>query len=264
MFEFVFDLPLVITGPGIIAALCLFAVSGLAVVRRRVLPRLRIDAADSEFSGAALQAVMVFYGLAVALIAVSVWQTYSHTAEIVSEEAAALAALYRDVSSYPDSVRPHLQNELRDYVRYVIQEAWPLQRRGKVPVGGVERMDRFQAELAGFEPSTEGQKLLHAETLRAYNQMIHARRLRLDAVNTGLPAVMWVVIVAGAFIGLSSAFFFRVEDARLHGIQVLLMAVFIGLVIFMIFALDRPFRGDLGLRSDPYQLIHDQLMNRRE
>ena len=49
-----------------------------------------------------LQSVMVFYGLAVALIAVSVWQTYSDTSKVVSSEATALAALYRDVSSYPD------------------------------------------------------------------------------------------------------------------------------------------------------------------
>jgi hypothetical protein len=61
-------------------------------------------------------------------------------------------------------------------------------------------------------------------------------------------------------IGLSSSFFFKVEDARLHGIQVLLLAAFIGLVIFMIFALDRPFRGDLGLGPEPYRLIYDQLM----
>jgi len=41
---------------------------------------------------------------------------------------------------------------------------------------------------------------------------------------------------------------------------VLLLATFIGLVIFMIFALDRPFRGDLGLRPDAYQLIYEHLM----
>ena len=137
-----------------------------------------------------------------------------------------------------------------------------MQARGKVPGGGVERMDRFQATLVAFEPATEGQKLLHGETLRAYNQMLQARRLRLDAVNTGLPSVMWAVIVAGAFIGLSASFFFKVEDARLQGIQVLLLAAFVGLVIFMIFALDRPFRGDLGLGPEPYQLIYDQLMKR--
>ena len=56
-------------------------------------------------------------------------------------------------------------------------------------------MTRFQVVLTKFEPATEGQKLLHAETLRAYNQLIQARRLRLDAVSTGLPGVMRAVIV---------------------------------------------------------------------
>lgn len=61
MVESIFDLPLLIAGPAIIVALCLFAVVGLIVVRRRVLPRLRVNSADSEFSGAMLQSVMVFY-----------------------------------------------------------------------------------------------------------------------------------------------------------------------------------------------------------
>ena len=43
---------------------------------------------------------------------------------------------------------------------------------------------------------------------------------------------------------------------------VMLLAIFMGLVIFMIFALDRPFRGDLGVRPAPYELIYDHPMNR--
>jgi len=69
-----------------------------------------------------------------------------------------------------------------------------------------------------------------------------------------------VVILLGALIGLTASFFFRVDDIRLQLIQVFLLAIFIGLIIFMIFALDRPFRGDLGIGPDPYQLIYDQLM----
>jgi hypothetical protein len=260
MFDSLFDLPLLVTGPAIIGLLCLFSVVGLLVVRRHVLPRLRIHGDDSQFSSGMMQAVMVFYGLAVALIAVSVWQTYSDTSKLVSGEAVALAALYRDVSSYPEPIRSDLQQGLRNYTDNVIHQAWPLQQRGQVPTGGVELMNRFQSVLDKFEPVTEGQKLLHGEALRAYNLMIQARRLRLDAVHTGLPGVMWGVIIAGALIGLTTAFFFKVEDVRLHGIQVLLLATFIGLVIFMIFALDRPFRGDLGLSAAPYQLVYDQLM----
>jgi len=259
MFEFLFDYPL-ITGLVVIAALCLFAVVGLLFVRRRVLPRLRVDGGDSEFTGAMLQSVMVFYGLAVALIAVTVFETYSDITKVVTGEATAINALYRDVTSYPEPIRTELQQELRNYTKYVVDEAWPLQRQGKIPAGGFEHITRFQAALTKFEPATEGQKLLHGETLRAYNLLIQSRRLRLDAVGTKLPTVMWAVVIIGAFIGLSASFFFKVEDARLHLMEVQLLAVFIGLIILMILTLDRPFRGNLGIGSEPYQLVYDQLM----
>jgi hypothetical protein len=71
---------------------------------------------------------------------------------------------------------------------------------------------------------------------------------------------MWIVIIVGAVISLGATFFFKVEDARLHVILVTLLATFMGLIVFMILALDRPFRGDLGIGSQPYQLIYDQLM----
>jgi hypothetical protein len=98
----------------------------------------------------------------------------------------------------------------------------------------------FDIPLFIAGPASEDHKLLHGETLRAYNQLIQARRLCLDAVGTGLPGVTWIVILVGAVISLSASFFFKVED------------VFIGLVIFMILALDRPFRGDLGVQPEPY------------
>jgi hypothetical protein len=260
MLDSFLDLPLFVTGTILIGSLCLYAIAGVVLVRRHVLPRLRIRPEDSDFVGALVQAIMVFYGLAVALIAVSVWETYADVGRIISAEASRVGALYRDVSSYPQPTRGELQQELRGYLDYVIQDAWLEQRAGRVPQGGVEWMDRFQAALASFEPSTEGQKLLHGETLRAYNLMIEARRLRLDAVLTRLPGVMWFVIGAGAVISLSSAFFFHVDDVRLHGLLVVLLALFIGLIVFMVAALDRPFHGDLGVSAEPYQLIYEQLV----
>ena len=41
-----------------------------------------------------------------------------------------------------------------------------------------------------------------------------------------------------------------------------MLAMFIALVVFMIFAFDRPFRGDLGVSPESYELIHEQLMRR--
>ena len=262
MLDSLFDLPLWIAGLGIILFLSIFGIVGLFIVRSRVLPRLNVKVEDSEFTGSMVQTIMVFYGLAVALIAVSVWETYSDVSNIISREATTLASLDRDVSGYPDPARSVLQDELRDYIQYIIHEAWPLQQRGQIPTGGVAKMTVFENTLVAFEPANESQKILHAEALTAYNHMIEARRLRLDSVETALPGVMWAVIIAGAAIGMSACFFFKVADARLHGILVTLLAVFMGLVIFMIFALDRPFRGGLGLKPEPYQLIYDQLMKK--
>jgi len=260
MFDFLYDLHLAIVGAAILILLCAFALSGLAIFSRYILPRLKLGPEESVFTSAMMQAVMVFYGLAVALIAVSVWQTYTDAGGTISREATAVGVLYRDMGGYPEPLRSELRQDLREYLEYVIKEAWPQQRRGEVPRGGVGKVNDVEAKLVTFEPATEGQKLLHAETLRAYNQLIEARRLRLDAVLTGLPGALWFVIVFGALVCLSSTFFFHVEDALLQGIQVVLLAIFIGMIIFIIFALDRPFRGDLGLQPDSYQLIYDQLM----
>src|SRR5437899_5744459 len=125
-----------------------------------------------------------------------------------------------------------------------------MQQRGEIPTAGVDMMNRFQAMLMNVEPTTEGQKILHPETLSTYNQLIQAR----------LPAVLWFIIIVGALINLSLSFFFRIEDGWFQGIQVIFLAAFIGFVIFMIFAFDRPFRGELGLRPDSYQLVYDHLM----
>jgi len=255
-----FDLPLIIVGPAIILPLGILAIGGLILFRRRFQPQLRYGEHDAHFSATMVASIMVFYGLAMALIAVHVWVTFEDVSRIVSHEAATLGTLYRNVSEYPEPERGTMQAGLREYVEHMIRDVWPEQHKGKIPNAGIERMDRFQAVLMHFEPSHEAQKLLAAETLRAYDEMIVARRLRLDAVETHLPGVMWAVIVIGAVISIFSSYFFPVRDARLQATQIGLLAVFMGLVIFLIVALDRPFRGELGIPSTAYQIVYEQLM----
>ena len=260
MFQWVFDLPMLVSGPAIVAVLILFSLIGLRLTRRYLLSWMRIDPQDVDFAGGMVQAVITMYGLILALTAVNVWQTYNNVRNTLSEEAASLGALYRDVSGYPEPTRSQLQEQLRDYVNYLIHDIWAVQRRGEFPTGGIQRIDALEERLVAIEPVTEGQKILHAETLREFDGMLVLRRKRLDAVLTTLPSVLWVVVIVGAFLGITSSFFFKIKDKRYHQSLVVLLAALIGLVIFIIVTLDRPFRGDLGLRPDSYQLIYDQLM----
>ena len=260
MFDWVCDAPLWVVGPALVLLLGGVALVSVFAVRSWLQTRLRVKHEDSEFVGTLVHSIMVFYALVLALIAVNVFETYAESSHIVTAEASAIAMLYRDGGSYPEPARSEIQGALRNYIEQVIDEAWPQQRRGMIPTGGVALMDSVQDRLAEFEPGTEGQKALHAEAWRAYNHLVDARRTRLDHVTTGLPGVMWFVVLLGAAISLLAASFFSVDDVRLHAALVLLLSTFIASVIFVMVAMDHPFRGDLGISAEPYRLIHDQLM----
>lgn len=259
--DFLYRLPLFASSLIVIGCLCLYSIFGMMATRRWILPRLSMGDGESDYNGAMLQAVMVFYGLAVALIAVSVWETHSDVSSSVSHEAARIAGLYRDVSSYPEPKRTELQKEIRGYTDYLIEEAWPMQQNGVYPTKGVQWLNRFQASLSLFEPTNEREKSLHNETLAAFNRLIDARRMRLDAMLVRLPPILWFIIHFGACVSLASAFFFKVHDARLQGIQLTLLSIFIGLVVTLILAFDRPFLGDLAIDAGSYELIRDQIMD---
>lgn len=236
---------------------------GLVLVRRNLIPRLHYDDGANDAVSGTVQAIGVFYGITVGLIAVGVWNTYSNSSELVSREAASVSALYRDVSGYPSPLREELRKGLRDYTVFVIEKAWPAQKRreGQSIDEGTFILDDFQHKLYSFQPANSGQTAIHAETLRAYNTLLEYRRLRIDAVASGLSSVMWAVIWVGAAISIGIAYFFNIPDIKLHAILVALMGGFLAMVLFMIIINDKPFYGAVSISSDPYKLILERVID---
>jgi hypothetical protein len=239
------------------------ALLGLMLVRRLVIRRLSYNEGVHEAVSGTVQAIGVFYGITVGLIAAGVWNTNSNASELVSKEAAAIGSLYRDVSGYPSPLRDELRSELRKYTVFIIDQAWPAQKmgRGQTLEHGVRIMDEFQAKLYAFNPSTSGQSALHSETLMAYNRLLEYRRLRIDAVGSGLSAIMWAVIWIGAAISIGVAYFYKIPDWKLHAILIGLMGGFLSMVVFMIIVNDKPFFGYGGVPPDAYKLILERLID---
>ena len=236
---------------------------GLFLTRRLIIPRLNYsDGANDAVSGT-VQAIGVFYGITVGLIAVGVWTTHSNASDLVSKEASAIGSLYRDVSGYPEPIRGALRLQLREYTVFVIEKAWPAQQigHGQRLEAGTKMMDEFQDKLYTFQPANAGEVALHSETLTAYNKLLEYRRLRIDAVDSRLSWTMWAVIWVGATISIGVAYFFNVADPKLHAILVALMSGFLAMVLFMIIINDRPFYGYVSVSSDPYKLILDRLID---
>ena len=236
---------------------------GLVLIRRFVIPRLHYHEGANDAVSGTVQAIGVFYGITVGLIAIGVWNTNSSAGDLVSKEAASIGSLYRDVSAYPSPLRDELRGRLRDYTVFLIEQAWPAQKIGKGQRidGGTIILDDFQQKLYSFQPANASQSALHAETLGTYNKLIEYRRLRVDAVGGGLSTVMWAVIWVGAAISISIAYFFNIPDIKLHIILVSLMGGLLAMVLFMIVINDKPFYGHVTVSSDPYKLILERVID---
>jgi len=77
-----------------------------------------------------------------------------------------------------------------------------------------------------------------------------------------LSQTMWAVIWLGAAISIGVAYFYRIEDVKLHAVLVILMAGFLALVLFMITINDKPFFGYSSIPSTPYQIILDNVIDK--
>ena len=210
----------------------------------------------NEILGNFLHYFGVIYGLLLGLLAIATYQDHSDVQKAVAGEASSLAALYRDVTAYPEPSRTKLQDLLRGYTRSVIVYAWPLQRKGIVPIDGVAA---FQAQLVLFEPQTKGQEALHEAALRQFNTFYEYRRTRLYSVYSGIPAILWYTVAVGALINMLLIWLF---DLRLHAHWLLggLISFYLATIISVIALLDHPLRGKLGVSPEVFQLVYDQLM----
>jgi hypothetical protein len=210
--------------------------------------------------GNTVSAFSVFYGLLIGLISVGVYQTYSNLSDNIAKEASIVAALYRDFSAYDSPAREELQDALKTYVSTTIKVDWPAQQRGIVPPAGSSKVGTLFTKLAHYEPQRVSQQILHAEVLREFNTFIEVRRTRLANVTSGLPGVLWYVVLIG---GALNIVLFWMFDMRfmVHIVLGGLFAFFLGVMIFIIVALDVPFRGEVSVGADPLESVYDTLMS---
>ena len=237
------------------------SMTGLAVTAHKVRETRLHEALDNGAIAGLLAALIGIYAIAAGLTAVAVWGNTGDAAANVGREAAAINVLWHDLGGYPEPARSETRRAVMDYTKYVIDKEWPLHRLGEAPTLSLSEMERFQANLFGFEPATEGQKILHAQTISSYNRLLEARRMRLQAVeDTALPFELWVVVLLLGVIAISSCFLLRVDSFAMHATITILVAAPIALILYFIAVTDRPFQGGVAVSAEPYRAILEKIM----
>jgi len=255
----IYDIPNWLFGLLTVAVFVAFGLAGLFATRRWV-GRLHRSQSHNDIVGFYLAAITVFYGITLGLLAVGTWTTYSDVETRVDHEATALGVLYRDIQGYPEPTRSTLQEDLRQYTRQVIDVGWPQQRQGIVPTGASEILSKFQTDFLQFDPTTSGERVVQGEAYRHFDLLVENRRARLDSVTAGLSGPLWTLVLVGALISIALTWFFAMESLSMHCWMTILLSVLLGLMIFLVAAMDNPFRGKISVGPEPLERVYDQLM----
>jgi len=120
-----------------------------------------------------------------------------------------------------------------------------------------------QSLLLAFEPSTGGQEALHNQTIAQYFDFVELRRDRLDETRLALPVLLWVLLGVGAVLNALMLALVEARNLRIHLIISGIIAVFVGLLIFITAAMDHPYSGVIAVTPDAFSEVYEQLMGGR-
>lgn len=260
MFFWIYDQPTWAMALLFSAAFAVFGIVGLTVFRRTTYNWIHRSESTNEVVGFAMSSFALLYGLLLGLLAVAAYGSYTATGDAVTHEAASLSALYRDVSGLPEPKRSELQTSLRAYTRDVIDVSWPLQREGVIPTHARIILKGFVDQLQAFRPANLGEQALFSESLTQLNTLLALRSSRLANVNSGIPDILWAVVLIGALVNIIFIWMINTES-HVHIIITGTLSAFLGLVIFLIAAMDYPFRGEVSIDAAPFEQVYTLVMS---
>lgn len=209
--------------------------------------------AHNDRAGFILAVIGVIYAVLLAFVAIGVWERFEEAETRTYEEASAIATVYRDAGSFPRAAK--LRAMLRTYVYSIIYEEWPEMKRGersRISNALLEAADRYVRALPA---NTIRLGDIHTQMLAAMDTTLMDRQTRLTIDSSGINRLMWVVLIAGAFITVAFTYLFGFDQTLMQELMIGGLSLLIGLVLFLIIALDYPFRGSIYVQPEAFRAL---------
>ena len=250
MVDWIYSNPTWLWGTVIVVGTTLISCLGLLLFQKLVPESAR--RVENDVVAGTMAIVGVAYAVLIAFIAVATWQAFTDGDKATDVEASHIANMYRDVEGLPKDLADQIRNHVKGYVDKVINVEWPAQQQGELSRAGREDIEKIHTLIVSFIPQNPRDTVIQGEFLRVLNELYSSRRTRQLASQNAIPPVIWWIIILGSIGTISYVYLFNVENRRWHLIMTAMVASSMALVIVLVIALDRPFRGELSITTDAY------------
>lgn len=246
----IYDLPNWIVFLGLTTGLPAAALAGHRLWRRGFT--LEYDPEAGGIAMGMLGVVAMILSLLLAFCSVAVWEAYSAAESAVASEASVSGELVRDLAVYGGPAASEAREAVREYLRAVIAEEWPAMAEGGCSEPTAHKFNAIFHKAAVINPGTAREEILLTEVWDKTNELNVYRRARLSAAGGSVvPGALWATMALCVVFNFLLCYGLRVT--RLNDFMLGIYAATLGILLFFIVEMDRPFAGSVSVSPDPYE-----------
>jgi hypothetical protein len=224
---------------------------GQLVVHRRFPSRDFV--AHNEVGGIMITVSGTIYAVLLGFMTVVAWQHHEEARELVVAESDADIDAWHTAVGLPAPVRHHIRSDMTAYANTMVTREWPAMQRGDFdPDAALIGMDAIEA-TATAAPRNEQESNAQNATMQQLTIMHDARQRRIASNDSGVTWFEWVVLLVGAAGITGFCWLFGMHNRRTHVLMTAIVVGMIASVLVLLFELQYPFRGDIGIGPGAWQ-----------
>ncbi len=213
---------------------------------------------------AMLGVVGTLFSLLLGLLVANAIETYHEINIQVSAEANSLANIYRLAEGLPSAECSHIRDMCGDYNHCVINDEWPLMGKMEMYPHCWDVYGKLWSSCVNIKPQTEQESNLQAAMLDCAKILGETRRARSVICKSEISPILWTAIFFGSFITIVFTYFFTSKMGRWHTLLTALIAISLGLNIWLLAAYSLPFSSDLKIKPEIFQVLEDQVFHKKQ
>jgi hypothetical protein len=230
----------------------LFGVVGVVIGRRLV--HGHVAEGHNDVLVPIFLTVGVVYAVLLGFTVVAEWEFYDAAKTNTGEEAALLVPLYRQTRAMDEDKGAEMRHLIRSYAEHVA-EGWDAFRNGTRNVQAGADTNEIIRVFASMTPSSKAREIVAAQFLQTFTQMVLNRNKRYVHAAESLSPLMWTGLIIGGVFTIGLCFILYMERRWPHVLGVGVMSALIGMLLFVVAMLSRPFHGPLAIDPAPFEQV---------
>ena len=199
------------------------------------------------------QFVAMLFAVLLGFMVADSMQRFGNARETVQAEASSLGNVYRLAEGLPRQNETELRDLCTQYADEVINDEWPMLAEHKDSPKAWAIYKKLWHACTTYEPVTQRQNNAQASLLDSMESLGNSRRMRVEALHSGLPMVLWVVLFIGGAATILFTYFFSAPNVKIQEIMVGMVSLVICLNLFLLASYDDPFNGDVRVSPSAFE-----------